>query len=672
MFEAFSILSALSLLLVAGFVYLWVQQYPQLPYTVALVIAGIALAAIGEFFGTSLFTAFSLTPELLFYVFLPTLIFEAAYNMPLKNFYKSFFSISLLSTIGLCIAAFTVAFVGHWALQLFGIEVPFLILLLFGSIISATDPIGVLSLFKTLGAPSRLSLMFEGESLFNDATAVAMFLSVLAIIQSPQMTMNEGILTAGSMFVSMIVLGALFGLVVGKVFSILIEKSRHSELAALLFMLVMAHISFLSSELLNELLLAKGYAIGISPIIATTVASLQLGNSGGIALLPKVKRFVHHFWVQVSFFVNSLIFLLLGILVVQMNIFSAELTIPILIGVAAVFLSRLVSVYPLLTVINWLKLEDKIPDTWKTFMSWASIRGALSIIMVLTLPEDLTIPYWSFSVSAREFVIALTLGAVLASLLIKTMTSRWFLKKLHILDLDQSEQVMLSETRRFMTELKMKKLTTVHHKGYVSDFAYQELSAQLKKEIESCSLGDTHIFSNIIQHYAIGIEKYHLNLLYQRSELDLPLYLRLYAKVDGQEVSLDNDCENTGASTAFVQRQIDSYEQQVSSSSLDLPVEQRFLYYRALSIMARKVVKDLQQKDFAEVYQEQLTRVISRYKKYHDSNKQKMSELERDHPQRIHHLTIKMGQYMLDDYQEDVLDDLVANHFTTERVRANI
>jgi CPA1 family monovalent cation:H+ antiporter len=674
MFSPIALLSALILLMIAGIVSLVTQKNTLVPYTVVLVIVGIILGYVSKIPGLSFITLFELTPQLLFYVFLPTLIFEAAYNVSLKKFYKSFFSISLLSTVGLIVASFVVAFLGKVSLGLLGIDIPFLPLLLFGAIISATDPVGVLSLFKSLGAPKKLSLMFEGESLFNDATAVALFLSLLAILTKGESLGTASFYSVSLMFVTMLGFGIVLGLIMGKFFSWLIQLSKNNELVTLLFMLVMAHTTFLLSEILNEYLMGIGLAIGISPIIATTIASMELGNDGGLAIPLKIKNFVHHFWTQISFFVNSIIFLLVGILVVQQNIFSAELIIPTLVGITVVFISRAISVYPLLTLIGWLKLEEKIPHSWRVLMSWASIRGALSIIIVLTIPEDLFVAGWTLSVSPHDLILSLTLGVVLASLLGKMLSVPFIMKKLGILELDPSERIMLSETQRFVNILKFKKLESSHQKGYVNDYSFKSLSNNLKIEIESCPLGDSHIFNNIIQHYALGVEKFHLEQLYSRNEINTSLFIRLYTKIDGQELDIEHRAcgDNTITSNAFLKKKIDTYEKQSSISVHSLPLEERFLYYRALCITARKVVKDLHQKDFPESYRKQVEKVIERYTQYKNRNQDKMLQLENDNKEVIHGLLKDMGSHMLFDYQEKVLDELVETHFTTERVRAHL
>ena len=155
----------------------------RFPYTIALVGFGILIAFLAKFIPVLQFlTAFKLSPETLLYVFLPILLFESAYNIRFREMIQHTRAISLLAVVSLLLAAVFSAIVLYYIFGLIGIAVPFLVLFAFGTLISATDPVSVLALFKEMGAPRRLTLLFEGESLFNDGTALALFLVILSIM----------------------------------------------------------------------------------------------------------------------------------------------------------------------------------------------------------------------------------------------------------------------------------------------------------------------------------------------------------------------------------------------------------------------------------------------------------------------------------------------------------
>ena len=176
-------LSFVCLLVIAAGVSYWAKRV-KIPATVALVATGMLIAVAAKFGFAEFLDDFELTPDILFYVFLPILLFESAYNVRYKELLRNIRSVTLLSVVSLVISAFFVGFALRYGLLFFGIDVPFEVTLLFGALISSTDTAAVLAVFKELGVPRRLNLIFEGESLFNDGTAIALFLIVLSVVES--------------------------------------------------------------------------------------------------------------------------------------------------------------------------------------------------------------------------------------------------------------------------------------------------------------------------------------------------------------------------------------------------------------------------------------------------------------------------------------------------------
>lgn len=156
----------------------------KLPATAVLVAAGMLIAYGAKYGIIPFIDDFELTPELLFYVFLPILLFESAYTIRYKELLRNIRSISALAIISLIVSAFCIAIGLQYIFGWLGFQVPFIVMLLFGTLISSTDTAAALSIFKELGVPRRLNLIFEGESLFNDGTAIALFLVVLGVIES--------------------------------------------------------------------------------------------------------------------------------------------------------------------------------------------------------------------------------------------------------------------------------------------------------------------------------------------------------------------------------------------------------------------------------------------------------------------------------------------------------
>lgn len=218
----------------------------RIPFTVLLVAFGLILGwIISHEPRLSFLLSFELGPEMLFYVFLPILLFESGYNMRIKDLMANKWSIGLLAILSLIISALITGTIMYMVLTyIFDIQIPFIIYFLFGALISATDPVAVLALFKECNAPKRLALIFEGESLFNDGTALAFFLVILGVAMEMSgyhgshganlldhlFTSHHGgvwIALKGILsFLSMLLLGGLFGAIVGLLASKFVKKIK--------------------------------------------------------------------------------------------------------------------------------------------------------------------------------------------------------------------------------------------------------------------------------------------------------------------------------------------------------------------------------------------------------------------------------------------------------------
>lgn len=393
----------------------------RVPYTVLLVIAGSLLVPLSKIEVFSFITSFQLTPELLFFVFLPVLIFESAYNMSVRNIKENKIAISMLAIVGLLISTFFIGYVGYWSFKWLGFEIPLLVTLLFGAIISATDPVAVLALFKEFGAPHRLTLIFEGESLFNDGTAFAIFLVLLEVINHGYhgySTWLHGILT----FSIMIIGGTLFGLFMGFLFSKLIEQVRGHENLEITLTLLVAHFTFLLAEIISANLVIEGQAIHLSSIIATLVSSMVLGNFGRFKMSSDAEEYMDKFWAYFAFVANSLVFILMGLLFTNLTISLNIALLPILMIILVVVIARAVSIYISIGIANQFESEASIPWNWQHLMAWGSLRGSLAVIMVLLIPDNISLPNWNYEFSIKEFIITITIGSIYFSLLIKATT----------------------------------------------------------------------------------------------------------------------------------------------------------------------------------------------------------------------------------------------------------
>ncbi len=373
----------LALLLVASATTV-VTKWVRVPYAVALVIAGLIIGL------SKILPPVSMTPELVLLIFLPALLFEASWNLDKKALQRDWLSISVLATVGVIVCMLGVAAIMHFA----GRMAP-QTALLFGAMVSATDPVSVIALFRKMGIDKRLTMILEGESLFNDGTAVVLFKMVLAfVLAGTQVSLAS---TLGT-FCLVVCGGAFLGAIVGYIASRITSMFDDPQLEITLTM-VTAYGSYLLAERLN-----------VSPIIAVVAAGIVVGNYGSRTGMSTATRLaVNSFWEYAAFLVNSLLFLLIG-LQVQVPLLAKHGQI-IALGVLAVFVARLLVVYGICPLVSTSK--NPIPTKWRHLMFWGGLRGALVMALALSLP---------LSFPDREAIINMTFGVVLFTLLVPGLT----------------------------------------------------------------------------------------------------------------------------------------------------------------------------------------------------------------------------------------------------------
>ena len=391
------------LLLAASAIALLAERL-RIPYTVSLVFGGLLLGALRLPVLSPLQAGHRpdwLTPDVILIVFLPALVFEASVKIDVRSLIREFLPLFLLVTFGVLMASVATGDLVHWATGL-----PVLMALLFGSIISATDPISVLAIFKDLKTSARLSLLIEGESLLNDGTAVVLFQILLAGIVAGNLSIGRG---AGHFFLA-VLLGAALGSSLGYVASKITATVDDPQIEITLTTIV-AYGSYLLAHHLH-----------LSGVIATGAAGLMVGNLGvPKGMSPRTLAAMQSFWEYVSFVINSLVFLLIGLEVHMGALLHAWR--PLLFAIAAVLVGRALSVYTLVPISNLF--ATRIPMRWQHVAVWGGLRGALALALALSL--DSTLPY-------RNQILDMTFGVVVFSILVQGLTMKPFLRMLRIAD----------------------------------------------------------------------------------------------------------------------------------------------------------------------------------------------------------------------------------------------
>lgn len=675
-------LAIFAMLGISSLAIFWAKRV-KLPHTVFLVIIGLILGLLAEFIPVfHFFSELTLTPQLLFYLLLPTLIFESAYNINARRIVEDAPIVLLLSIIGLLVSTVIIGGALYFILQLLGFTVPLILTLIFGALISATDPVAVLALFKEYGAPRRLSLIFEGESLFNDATAVALFAVLLGVAEvgfSGFTTVSAGIIS----FTSMLVGGVIFGVIIGGIFAKLVGMTRENEIASITLTIVLAHVTFILAEVLSEHLHIGSLPIELSPIIATTVAALLMGNYGRSKIHPRAEDFVENLWSQLAFMSNSLIFILIGVLFVNVPRLEPVMISVVGITIVLVAVARAISIYPVIGIFNAVSAPVKrIPRSWQHLLSWGSLRGALAVTMVLLIPADLTFAGWNLSVSPREFLLALTVGCIFATLFLKATTIQLFMRKLQLDTFTEIEQVEAQEARALIHHEVQERLTRHEERGYidpqVARTLYQEHQVKYNEACADLAASETKPLAlRVLRIFAIGIEKRHLKELYHHNEVSEPVFKRLTGKLQLQleaieignldpDMSMHTDGKDVFEILATTLRSF------VSPLSPEEVIDNQYMYYRAQTIISRKVIKELAAIDKSSAEHifsaEALSEVLRLYTNFKDQSQKKMSEVATEHPDRYRQLSEKLAKFGVRKIEEGVLSELYERQLLTPKL----
>jgi monovalent cation:H+ antiporter, CPA1 family len=653
-----------------------------LPHTVFLVIIGMILGLLTQLPAFSFFQEFSLTPELLFYLLLPTLIFESAYNINVRRMVEDSWIILILAILGLIVSTLCIAVALFYGLGFIGVEIPFMLALLFGAIISATDPVAVLALFKEYGAPRRLSLIFEGESLFNDATAVALFFVLLEIILVGYHgfeTILEGVISFSSMMIG----GVAVGVIIGAIFAKLVGLCRDNETASITLTIVLAHVTFIFTEILSHHLSLGGFELPLSPIIATTISALLMGNYGRSKIHPRAEEFVEQLWGQLAFMANSLIFILIGILFISAPIFDLQMLTVVIFTIIIVAVARAISIYPVVEGFNLIsKPEQKIPRSWQHLLSWGSLRGALAVTMVLLIPADLSFPGWSLSLSPKDFLLALTVGCIFATLFIKATTIQRFMRILKLNELTDIEKVEEFEARALIHHEIFERISRYQERGYIEASVAETLRQRHQKSYdEMCaSLAKPEIKAlaeRVLRMFAIGIEKKHLKDLYHHNEVNEAVFRRLSGKLQLQLEAIEKGNLSSNMSVHSDGKDVfdilaNFVRPLVSPLSETEKVQNLFMYYRAQTIISRKVLKELSNidKDSAEhiFSSEALTHVTELYTTFKDQSKKKMDDVAKTNPELYQKLAQTLAEQGVHKIEENLLAELYESQLITPKL----
>jgi len=410
-----------------------VAQRLRLPYTVSLVLVGLLLAAQRAWA-----VEIEVTPELILAIFVPPIVFEAAFHLEFRLLRANLMPIIMLAIPGVLLTTFLVG-----GLVAVGTGFSFGTAVVFGALIAATDPVAVIALFRVLGVPRRLAVAVEGESLFNDGTAIVVFQIALVAALSGSFDIFAGVVAFLRVAAGGLVVGFALGWLVAQLMARIDDRLIVTTLIILL-----AYGSYLFAEQFH-----------VSGVLAVVAAGIVSGNVGLASAAPTTKIMLYNLWDFLAFLANSLVFLLIGLSVDVPRLWASLGA--IVAAVVAVLAGRAVVVYGMSWLAHLGRKKRYFPSKWRHVLFWGGLRGAISLALALSLP---------FNLGHRETLLSMTFGVVLFTLLVQGTTIQFLLRRLGLTE-RPAHRVRREEQlgRLFATRAGVNHLQQLHREGLLTD-----------------------------------------------------------------------------------------------------------------------------------------------------------------------------------------------------------
>ncbi|MBU2731503.1 sodium:proton antiporter [Acidithiobacillus ferrooxidans] len=516
--------TAILYLFVAASLLAVVANRLRMPYTVALVLGGLLLGSL------HLFPAPVLTHKLLFTIFLPGLVFESAYHLSASALWRDRLAIFGLAVPGVLISIVVTAFVFLWTSRylpdLAAVTMPLGVALVFGATVAATDPLSVLAVFRELQAPQRLTFLVESESLLNDGTAIVFFTLFLAMAMGKPITASA----LAVKFLAVVGGGVLIGTIVGWLSSEVIKRVNDG-MVEITFTILAAYGSFLVAM-----------QLGYSGVISTAVAGLICGNYGAKrGMAPSVRLVVNTFWEYIGFALNSLVFLLVGLTIRLPDLLRIW---PLVIAAyVAITIARGVVIYSMGALLS--RSRARMPWSWNFVLIWGGIRGALSMVLALSLPQHF--PF-------REMLINLVFGVVLLTILIQGLSISPVARALGVLSRRQlPADFEMQRMRLTLAQMGLQEIDRLRHEGVRDPQAldalttrYIQQSKDAKDRLSNLDIADEDRFRtdfSRLYRRLLTMQKQRLLDARQESLIGHENFERLAADIDAELLEVETNID---------------------------------------------------------------------------------------------------------------------------------
>ncbi len=467
----FTVVIIATLALLIGVATRLLSSWTRFPYTIAMLLLGIAGGLVLEHRPAAeeqpmllelLAHGTHVSPDLIIFVFLPALLFESAYAIDVHVFKNNLGAVVLLAVPALLVATGLTAalMVGLLSASWAWGWMPALV---FGALISATDPVAVVAILRELGVSKRLGVLIEGESLFNDGTAIVVFSVLLAMLtgEAPEFHAGDSLLR----FAWVVSGGVGVGLLLAFFVSAWMEKLFNDPMAEITLTIVLAY---------SAMIIAEGL-LHVSGVMAVVTTGLWMSSVGKTKISPEVSHFLHRFWEVLGYIANTLIFFLVGIVIAkELEMLRAKDVVLIIGAYLGVMAIRFVLTYAFRPLAD--RWSDGVSTQDAAVMSWGGLRGAVSLALALLVSQNGLVP----PPLGRQ-VLLMTAGVVLLTIVVNGTT---IAKLLSYLGYDKPQLSALVQhlgVRQMVLDEVLDALEEARHRPELRTCRWNEVFEELTK-----------------------------------------------------------------------------------------------------------------------------------------------------------------------------------------------
>ena len=508
--------------LIIGAILKSLLKHSRLPYTVGLFAIGIILGVMNR---TGVFQSLpelhdavssvaNINPDLILYLFLPILIFDAAYELNLHIFKKTLANATLLSAPGLIICMLlTGALMMGVATFIPGFESwTWAFALMFGALISATDPVAVVALLHELKTSKRFSTLVDAESLLNDGTGIVCFMLFFGAYAAEEATHASPVIT----FIREVGLSTLLGFLLARIVIWFITRINSEEMVQNSVIILAAYLTFILSQ----------YYLGVSGVIALVAFGLTVTYVGKPRLKPQVNTFMEHFWELLTYIANTLIFILVGVVIAEKVDFSwRALGVLILIYIALnlIRFAMIMLLYPVMK-----RLGYGLTRRESVILTWGGLRGALAMILALMVSYTPAIPE-----DIRSQVLFFTAGIVTLTLCINATTMRALLNRLGLTHVPSARTMLAYRIEKSIRENSEKYLEGLKKRDALEGANWHKVESYMTAQPqEPAKNPQNKAMLPEIRLRVLDKEKAICREIYEEGVISKPVFLRLMNSLD--------------------------------------------------------------------------------------------------------------------------------------------